>query len=90
MCLPSQYWKHLFHICLLSLQNVLVTYFGMFIGGDYIFEPYNFIGINISVGASIVYSFFKFKEQNSSPTPVTKPTTATIQDSTPKDRSNIV
>ena len=30
-----------------SLQNVVVTYAGMYIGGDYIFDPYNFIGINI-------------------------------------------
>ena len=31
----------------LTLQNVFVTYGGMFIGGDYIFEKYNFIGINV-------------------------------------------
>ena len=31
----------------LSMQNVFVTYAGMFIGGDYVFGLYNFIGINV-------------------------------------------
>ena len=30
-----------------TLQNVVVTYAGMKIGGDYVFDLYNFIGINI-------------------------------------------
>lgn len=28
-------------------QNIFVTYGGMYIGGDYTFETYNFVGINI-------------------------------------------
>lgn len=29
------------------LQNLLVTYLGLFIGGDYVFSLTNFVGINI-------------------------------------------
>lgn len=31
----------------LSLQNLFVTYVGMYIGGDYVFSLVNFIGINV-------------------------------------------
>lgn len=39
------------------LKNVFVSYLGMFIGGDYIFSWLNCIGINISVVASIYYTY---------------------------------
>lgn len=44
------------------MKNLLVTYCGMLIGGDYVFDEKNFIGINISVAASMAYSYFKFVE----------------------------
>ena len=47
--------KFIFIVCILvlklvfnpPLQNIAVTYLGMYIGGDYVFEMFNFIGINV-------------------------------------------
>ncbi|XP_037933352.1 UDP-sugar transporter UST74c-like [Teleopsis dalmanni] len=45
------------------LKNICVTYLGMFIGGDYVFSWLNCIGINISVFASLLYTYVTFRRK---------------------------
>merc|ERR1711997_1089055 len=52
------------------LKNILITYLGMLIGGDYKFSWLNFVGLNISVIGSIIYTKVTFSSKKSQPTGV--------------------
>ncbi|XP_074034478.1 UDP-sugar transporter UST74c [Leptinotarsa decemlineata] len=47
-----------------TLKNICVTYLGMVIAGDYIFSWPNFVGINISVIGSLVYTYVTFRRKD--------------------------
>lgn len=47
------------------LKNICVTYLGMVIGGDYIFSWLNFVGLNLSVIGSLVYTWVTFRKKES-------------------------
>ncbi|RXG74051.1 UDP-N-acetylglucosamine/UDP-glucose/GDP-mannose transporter [Armadillidium vulgare] len=59
------------------LKNILVTYLGIIIGGDYVYSIYNFVGLNISILGSVVYSWITFRDKGKSQ-PVLPATTTNV------------
>lgn len=49
------------------LKNISVTYLGMVIGGDYVFSIINFVGINLSVIGSLIYTYVTFRRPDKKP-----------------------
>jgi len=58
--LCTHYNSALVTACVGTMKNLFVTYGGMLLSGDYLFSLMNFIGINISVVGSIIYTIVTF------------------------------
>ncbi|KAK0393228.1 hypothetical protein QR680_000106 [Steinernema hermaphroditum] len=52
--------------CVGPIKNLFVTYVGMFSSGDYVFQWTNFLGINVSVLGSILYTYVTFRTKPTS------------------------
>ncbi|VDO25717.1 unnamed protein product [Onchocerca flexuosa] len=57
--------------CVGPIKNLLVTYVGMFSSSDYFFGWNNFIGINISIVGSLLYTYVIFRTKRKSAQQIT-------------------
>ncbi|CAD5212285.1 unnamed protein product [Bursaphelenchus okinawaensis] len=75
LVLCTHYNSALTTTCVGPIKNLVVTYAGMVSSGDYVFQWANFIGVNISVLGSILYTYVTFRTKLTNKREITiKPT----------------
>ncbi|CAD5216656.1 unnamed protein product [Bursaphelenchus xylophilus] len=84
LVLCTHYNSALTTTCVGPIKNLVVTYAGMVSSGDYVFQWANFVGVNISVLGSVLYTYVTFRTKSVAKREIT------IKPTSPKDTQRLL